>query len=199
MVAFLKEDHWCYSPVLALGLAEPNEYVLEAQMTIDYPERLASLEVATNLAKNAIHLEYGRYVGIVSAPLKSTTFEPDLVIIYCNSAQLRSLLGGMRYKEGYLVTTTLAPGGACIQCTVPAIRSGDCKVTVPCMGERRAAFAQDDEMIFSVPKEKLEDLMLGIRHFEEVRLGFPIKFSMRPEVPLRESYKKVGRMIGMET
>ena len=71
-------------------------------------------------------------------------------------------------------------------------------VTVPCMGDRRRALAQDDEMIFSIPKERLEDLMLGIRHFDEAGLGFPIKFDMRPDYPMMESYLKVGKMIGMD-
>ena len=195
-VALLKEDQWCYVPIIALGIAEPPEYVLEGH--IEYPERIANLEAAKNVVKNAVHLEYGRYIGTVSAPLKSTTFEPDLVIIYCNSAQLRSLLSGMRYKEGYRVTTTLEPGGACVQCTVPVIQSGECQVTVPCMGDRRLAVAQDDEMIFSVPKGKLEDLIIGIRHFDEAGAGFPVKFFMRPDYPMSDKYKKVGKMIGME-
>jgi len=31
----------------------------------------------------------------------------------------------------------------------------------------RHALAQDDEMIFSIPKSKLEDLMLGLRYLDE--------------------------------
>jgi uncharacterized protein (DUF169 family) len=195
-VAFMKEDHWCYVPIIALGIAEPPEYVLEGN--VEYPERISNLETAKNVAKNAVHLEYGRYAGIVSAPLKSTTFEPDLVIIYCDSAQLRSLLSGMKYKDGYVVTTALEPGGACIQSTVPVIRSGECKVSVPCMGDRMVGLAQDDEMIFSVPKGKLGDLMIGIRHFHEAGLGFPIKFTVRPDYQMMPKYKKVGKMIGMD-
>jgi len=196
MMALLKEDQWCYVPIIAYGIAEPPNYVLEGN--IEYPERIADLEAARSVVKNAPRLEYGKYVGIVSAPLKSTVFEPDLVIIYCNSAQLRSLLSGMRYKDGYRVTSTLEPGGACVQCTVPVILSGECQVTVPCMGDRRLALAQDDEMIFSVPKGRLEDLMIGIRHFDEAGVGFPVKFLTRPDYPLSDKYKKVGNMIGME-
>lgn len=195
-VAFLKEDHWCYVPVVALGHAESPEFVLEGN--IDYPDRMASLEAAKHIAKNADHLEYEKYVGIVSAPLKSATFEPDLVIIYCNSAQLRSLLSGMRYKDGYVVKSKLEPGGACVHSTVPVINTGECNVVVPCMGDRAVGLAQDDEMIFSVPKGKIEDLMLGLRHFDEAGVGFPIKFKMQPDYPIWPSYRKIGRMIGMD-
>lgn len=196
-VAMLKEDHWCYAPVIAFGLAEPPEFFLEG--LTNYPNRVADAEAAKRLAHQFTRLDYGKCVGTVSAPLKTANFEPELVIIYCNSAQLTCLLSAMRYKEGYQVTSTLEPGGACIQSTVPVIKSGDCQVSVPCMGDRNSALARDDEMIFSVPRGRLEDLMLGLRHSDEVGSGYTsIVPRMMPEYPLTENYVKVGRMVGME-
>lgn len=196
-VAMLKEDHWCYPPVIAFGLAESPEFVLEGNM--DYPQRIADLEAAKRLARTSPHLKQGKYAGVVSAPLKTANFEPDLVVIYCNSAQLRALLTAIKYKEGYQVTSTLEPGGACIQATIPVILSGECQVAVPCMGDRKSALARDDEMIFSVPKSMLEDLMLGLRHFDEINSGYTATIpTMRPEYPLYKSYVKVGKMMGME-
>ena len=196
LVAMLKEDMWCYVPVIALGLAEPPEYYLAGH--VDFPLRVRTLEAAKNLVDTSPRLEYGRYVGIVSAPLKTANFEPDLVVIYCNSVQLMTLLSGIRYKEGHQVTTTLSPGSACVYSTVPVIQDGKCQVAVPCGGDRRWAIAQDDEIVFSVPKEKLKDLMLGLRHFDESGPVLPIGFVMRPEATLPESYVKIGRMVGME-
>jgi uncharacterized protein (DUF169 family) len=197
-VAMLKEDNWCYVPVLAFGLAKPPESYLEGNA--DFPGRVADLEAAKNLAKKSPRLEYGKYIGVASAPLKKANFTPDLVVIYCNSAQLRCLLMAIRYKNGYQVTATLEPGGACVQSTVPVIKSGECQVTVPCGGDRGVALAQDDEMIFSLPVDKLEDLMLGLRHFDEVGLGcMHPSPHMRPEYPLSEFYVKMGKMIGMDT
>jgi len=196
-VAMLKEDHWCYPPVIAFGLEEPPEFILEGN--IDFPNRVADLEAAKRLARTSPRLEHGKYVGVVSAPLKTANFEPDLVVTYCNSAQLRCLLVGIKYKEGYQVTSTIEPGGACIQSTVPVILSGECQVAIPCMGDRKAAHARDDEMIFSVPKSRLEDLMLGLRHMDESGSGYTATTSiMRPEYPLYKPYIEVGRMMGME-
>ena len=195
-VAMFLEDMWCYSPVLSLGIAKPPEYYLEGNTY--FPLHVRSLELASNLAKNFPRLEYGKYIGVASAPLKKADFKPDLVIIYCDSAQLRSLLAGLKYKEGELVTTTLEPASACVQATVPALRSDRCQVAVPCGGDRRWALAQDDEMIFTVPEGKLADLMLGLRHIDEAGSVFPIKFGARIEDPLGGSYIKGGGMIGME-
>ena len=196
-VAMLKEDNWCYIPVISLGLAEAPDFFLEGHT--DFPSRIADLEAAKNLARTFPHLEYGKYIGVVSAPLRTANFEPDLLVMYCNSGQLRCLLTAMKYRMGYVVTSTLDPSGACVQSTVPVLRSGDCQVTVPCGGDRKRALAQDDELIFSLPTGRLEDLMLGLRHFDETGFGYT-QFApdMRPDYPLPELYVKVGKMLGMD-
>ena len=196
-VAMLKEDHWCYVPVIAFGLAEAPDLFLEGHA--DFPARVADQEAAKNLAKTSPRLTRGKYVGIVSAPLRTANFKPDLSVIYCNTGQLRCLLTAMKYRSGYVVTSRLEPGGACVQSTIPVLRSGECHVAVPCGGDRKHALAQDDEMIFSLPIERLEDLMAGLRHFDEVGAGYT-QFApdMRPEYPLPEFYVKLGRMVGMD-
>ena len=47
-VAFLKEDHWCYVPVVAFGQAEPPQFILDGNA--DYPERVTSIEAAKRIA-----------------------------------------------------------------------------------------------------------------------------------------------------
>jgi uncharacterized protein (DUF169 family) len=196
-VAMLKEDSWCYVPVIGLGLAEPPDFFLEGHT--DFPSRVADLEAAKNLARAFPRLEYGKYIGVVSAPLRTASFEPDLSVIYCNSAQLRGLLTGLKYKKGDMVTSTLNPGGACVQSTVPALQSGACQVTIPCGGDSRRALARDDDLIFSVPADRLEDLILGLKHLDEIGSGYrQFAPDMRPEYPQPEMYIKVGRMLGMD-
>jgi uncharacterized protein (DUF169 family) len=196
-VAMLKEDNWCYVPVIALGLAKAPDFFLEGHT--DFPERVVDQEAAKNLAMSFPRLEYGKYVGVVSAPLRAANFKPDLVVVYCDSAQLKSLLMGMKYRKGYIVTSRLDPGGACVHCTVPVLKSGECQVTVPCGGDRRRALAQDDEMIFSLPTDRLEDLMMGLRHFDETGFGYnQFAPDIRPDYPLPELYVKVAKMLGMD-
>jgi uncharacterized protein (DUF169 family) len=194
-VAMFLEDMWCYSPVLALGMARPPEYYLEGNTY--FPGHVGNREQAANLARDFPRLEYGRCIGVASAPLKKAEFEPDMVIVYCDSAQLRSLLAGLKYKQGELVTSTMEPASACVQAMVPALKSGRCQIAVPCAGDRRWALAQDDEMIFTVPVNKLQDLMSGLKHIDEAGTVFPIKFGTRMEYPLSESYLKVNELIGM--
>ena len=192
-VAILKEDQWCWAPLIGYGLVEPPDVFLKGQLF--YPHMVASLEGAKNLAKTFPCLKYGKYIGIVSAPLKKANFEPDLVMIYSNTAQLRSLLLAIKYKEGYQVTSTFDPIDSCIYSIVPVILTGQCQITLPDPGEYERALAREDEIIFSVPRVKLEDLMLGLRHFEERGLGYTQFIQeMRPDFPRPEFYKKLFRM-----
>ena len=197
-VALLKEDHWCWGPLIGFGLVEPPDFFLEGQIT--FPRMVADLEASKNLAKTFPRLEYGKYIGVVSAPLKTAHYEPDLVMIYSNTAQLRSLLLAIKYKEGYQVTSTFDPIDSCVYSVVPVLLTGQCQITLPDPGDYERALAREDEIIFSVPKNKLGDLMLGLKHFDEMKLGYThFVQEMRPDFPQPEFYKKLFRMWGLDT
>jgi uncharacterized protein (DUF169 family) len=196
-VAMLKEDHWCYVPVIAHGLAEPPEFYLQGNM--EFPSRVADQEAARRLAKTFPRLEGRNDIGVVSAPLATTVFEPDLTVIYCNSAQLRGLLTGLKYRKGEMVSSILNPGGACVHATVPALQTGACQLTIPCGGDSKRALARDDELIFSVPTNRFEDLMAGLRHLDETGFGYRQSApDMKFEYPQPPNYARVAGMLGMD-
>ena len=76
----LKEDMWCFEPVIGLGLAEPPAYFLEGHYRL--PRNVETLEAGSNCAHEFPRLEVGKYIGIASAPLTTANFEPDLVKKY---------------------------------------------------------------------------------------------------------------------
>ena len=194
IMAMLKEDHWCFEPVVGYGLGDPPEYFMQGNNR--YPKDVATQEAGRHYAEEFPKLEVGKYVGIVSAPLRVTTFEPDMVMIYCDSAQLGLLLLGREYKDGYNLKCDISGHAACVYGVVPVLQTGQCQVSVPCRGDHYRAMAGDEEMIFTVPSEKLEDLMTGLRYIEPTGSKLPSGYSVRPEYPLIDSYKKIGEMMG---
>ncbi len=108
-VAMLREDHWCYMPVIAFGLSEPPDFFLEGNTFLKFS--VGEPQAARDLAKALPRLECGKNIGVLSAPLSRTSFEPDVVVIYSNTNQLRCLLSAVKYKDGYVVQSTLDPGG----------------------------------------------------------------------------------------
>jgi len=191
-VAQLFEDMWCPEPVIGFGLAEPPDYFFEGKTR--YPHGVKSLEAGANWANEFPRFEAGKYVGVVSAPLTTATFEPDVVLVYCDSAQLLRLLLGLAYEDGRDITTVLGGHSACVYSVVPSMLKGECQVSVPCRGDRGYAGTQDYEMIFSIPRDLIERVVEGMD--QPATSSSPTRFSMNPEYMLSEGYSEIARLMG---
>lgn len=193
-IAMLKEDMWCPEQVLGYGLEEPPKYFLEGRNR--YPDDVETLEAGANWARDFPRFEVGKYVGIVAAPLAIANFESDLILIYCNSVQLTRLLLGIAYKDGRDINSRLSGHAGCVYAVVPPMQTGECYVSVPCMGNRQYGGCQDDKMIFTVPREKLETLVLGLKQSGTGEI--PVKIWTRAEYTLGDSYAELARLMGMK-
>lgn len=196
IVAMFKEDMLCFEPVLGYGWAEPPKYFLEGHNR--FPEDVKDLEAGKNYASDFPRLDVGTYTGVVSAPLTRANFEPDLIILYCNSEQLSLLLLGREYKHGYDLPCHLSSHAACVYSVVPAIQGKKFQVALPCRGDRYYALAGDDEIIFTVPTEKIEDLLEGLRHVEKYNSRLPKSPEMVREPEFADSYEKILKMLDSE-
>lgn len=134
----------------------------------------------------------------MSAPLKTADFEPDLVIIYCDTAQLTQLLMAANWNDGRDVTARLSGVSACVYAITPVMQSREYQVTSPCSGDSRHAMSQDSEILFSSPVEKVADLMAGLRYLEENNYTLPRILTAELEYKLPEKYEKIGKMLGMD-
>ena len=196
LLAMLKEDMWCVEPVIGYGLAEAPQYFLQGYNR--FPEDVETLQAGKNYASDFPCLEAGKCLGVMSVPLRKTDFEPDVVIFYSDSAQLSLLLLAREYKDGHDLKCSFSSHAACVYSVVPVIQTGECRVAIPCRGDRYQAIAGDDELVFTTPTSKLEDLMLGLRYLENSGSKLPRNYRMRREPELRQSYIKIARMVGMQ-
>jgi uncharacterized protein (DUF169 family) len=191
-VAQLFEDMWCPEPVIGFGLAEPPRYFFEGKTR--YPDGVKSLEAGANWAREFPRFEVGKYVGVVSAPLTTAGFEPDVAVIYCDSAQLLRLLLGLAYEDGRDIETVLGGHSACVYAVVPSMLKGGCQASVPCRGDRGRAGTQDYEMIFSIPRDQIARVVEGLE--QPGTASVPTKFSMNPEYGLSPGYAEIARQMG---
>lgn len=189
-VAMLKEDHWCYAPVIGYGLVEQPDFFKKGGLYDpqfdDDPEIREALgstgskflghflekpELARNMTFPCF--EAGKYIGCLTAPLRSTTFEPDVVFVYSNNAQLRNILMAIKYKEGIHVTSEFDPIDSCIYSLVPLVEGKqDYMITIPDPGEQERALTDENKIIFSLTREKVRVLVEGLRHYDEIKLGY---------------------------
>ena len=140
-VAMLKEDNWCFAALIAYGLVDKPDDP-ELQLFVDFPT-----------------FERGKYIGIASAPLRAANFEPDVVIIYSNPAQLRNMLLPFHFggEEGLVEYHFFPP--ACAYQVIPVMSGGQLMVTLPDPGDYHRALAAEDEIVLSVPADKLTKLV----------------------------------------
>lgn len=198
LIAMFKEDMWCFEPIVGYGWVEPPQSFLRGHNR--FPQDVKDLKAGENYASDFPRLKVGKYSGVVSVPLTRVNFEPDLVMIYCNSAQLSLLLLGREYKDGHDLKCSLSSHAACVYSVVSVIMNGECQVAIPCRGDRYFAFAGDDEFILTVPTQKLEDLMTGLRQIEKTGFGnrLPKNPRMMREPDLPNSYIEILRMLESE-
>ncbi len=153
-VAMLEEDNWCFAPVIAYGLEDRPDNEQYAFFT-DFPR-----------------FETGTYVGIVSAPLRDTPFEPDIVMVYSNPAQLRNLLQPLHFaRRANEVSCNFFPP-ACSSLIVTVMATGNYLVALPDPGEAMRALPTEDEIIISFPAAKLEGTVSGLKQLDERHSGY---------------------------
>jgi uncharacterized protein (DUF169 family) len=177
-VAMLKEDHRCPTALLAYGMvAKPDNMAM-------YGESFLSFEV-------------GKYVGVVTAPLKSATFMPDLVLIYSNPAQLRGMLLPMMTGGNSKVDTHLFLP-SCGHCVVDPMVTGKYCVVLPDPGEYQRALTLEEEMIFAVPQAKMPELMAGLNGRGRKYSHRDQYMSMLPDFEQPQFYKDMFKGWGLD-
>jgi len=206
-IAMFAEDHRCFEPVIAFGLMPPDAPGAPDYLGGDttYPFLIADKQAAAKHAQEDPRLPYELYEGsgMVFAPLKAINFSADLVMIYCNPAQLRHLTLALGYKHAYMVTSSFYGIGSCGRAAVPPLLTGEATITVPDPGEYDRAGTPEDTMILTLParKEKgenlFEDMMEGLRTLNNYMSYTSFHLEMRSEHPQPGFYKQFFNAWGL--
>ena len=179
-VAMLKEDNWCPGAVVAYGLVpKPEDPKARAANAYD-------------------SFEYGKYIGILTAPLSSAEFKPDLIIIYCDTNQLRIILLSLKAEDRELVRYNFFPI-SCANAVVPVMLKNEYWINLPDPGEYSRALTAAGELMFSLPDNKRADLVENLRQFDRNESGFQHeRMTMMPNFPQPDLYKHVFEAWGMD-
>lgn len=166
-----KQTHWCWNPLIGLGHVDCSV----GTDSFDVVSKFLGIEdeqASRNFFEKFPRFPLDTYKGIVVGPLKDCGFEPDVVLIYCNNAQLRSLLWGIKHKTGKLVETVMDAIDSCVYAIVPPMQTGDYQVTLPDIGEFERAMAEEGEIILSVPAGRMDEVISGLQFFQDRHMGY---------------------------
>lgn len=196
VVAMGVEDMNCAISPVVLGFLPPKKRFLDG----DFPVPPMPLgEARARFRQNLKLLEYGKYNYVVIAPIHRTTFEPHFVAIYINPAQMSRLAQGTAFMSGKMPHASVWPVGTCAPVFAHTILEDDYQAIVPGAGERNAALVQDNEVTFTIPASKIDELIQGLAESEKTGIfRYPFPSWLRFQVQMPEGHADLKEYLSRE-
>ncbi|HWI64037.1 MAG TPA: DUF169 domain-containing protein [Symbiobacteriaceae bacterium] len=133
--------------------------------------------------------------GVVCvAPLARATFEPQVVLVYGNSAQVMRLAAAALWKTGGALTTRTTARADCADIVIRPLREDAPQVILPCYGDRVFGQTQDHEMAFCFPARMAGDLLEGLKGTQKGGIRYPIPTYLRYQAEFPETYRKLQEL-----
>jgi uncharacterized protein (DUF169 family) len=185
-VAMGKEDMQCSLGAAPFGFFKNIDFFNEGNLAAGM--FATSPEVGKKEEDLIDRFDYGAYSHILVAPLNRAAFDPDLLMIYGNPAQIMRLIHGALYNEGGAIQSTAMGRLGCAIITV--MKSDECRFLVPGNGDRIFGMTQDWEMSFMIPKSKVDTVMDGLAKTHKGGIRYPITSFFNFEAAFPPSYQE---------
>lgn len=190
-VAMGPEDLSCPIAQVAFGFKPAIPYYTEGNLAAGmYVETCAQGALTEQEIPKFAPEEAGT---VVVAPLSRCTFEPEILLIYGNSAQVMRAVTGALWKTGGSVTSTTSGRADCADIVIRTAREDRPQFILPCLGDRIFGQTQDHEMAFTIPWPQVGDLLEGLEGTHKGGVRYPIPTFLRytPEFPA--TYQELQR------
>ena len=119
----------------------------------------------------------GKYEAVAMAPLVYDPFEPDIVLIYGNPAQLILLINALQFEDYEVMDFHCVGESSCSDAIGRCYLTGKPQLSIPCYGERRYGHAQDDELVMALPASHMEKALRGLEVLYRRGVRYPISFA----------------------
>jgi len=197
-MALAREDVICVPAAIAFGFSDSS----------DQPASLAGLFSEINFSQNfelgmketssMARFERGEIEAILSAPLEKASFEPDVILIYGNPAQVMRLNQAWSYMTGERVSGHFGGKVECDEYLIAPFKTQSARVVIPGQGERIFAGTQDDEMVFAFPGKFLFELADALKEAgKAIGARYPVTpyQNFEPEFP--KAHRELGKKLGI--
>lgn len=182
-MVFRMEDHACPPALCAMGYL-PTENLLAGKVTI--PGYAGNEEAAKKIEAANVLLDKAPK-SIWLAPYETATFEPDVVLVYGNSAQTTRMAQGYAYYTGEGVKSNTLGRLACANYINKVLVNQEPTIVIPGGGERVFGQTQDDELVFALPAKFIETTAKGVEAVHQAGYArYPTGFhgiTAQPKMP----------------
>ncbi len=171
-----KEDNVCPLAEIAVGFVEPYDIFLEGYFFVGrYNE---TLEGAKKTARMIPKMPHGKFSAIVSGALSRIEYDPDLIMIYGNTAQMLRIIQGALWKTGGRITMSTFGDAVCADTISNAYLTGELQIAMPCLGDRRFGLAMDSDLVASIPLEIVDSVIEGLEGTHKGGSRYPIPYQI---------------------
>jgi dephospho-CoA kinase len=122
-------------------------------------------------------LPLGKYEAVALAPLVYKPFDPDIVLIYANPAQMMLLINALQVEDYEVMNFCCVGESSCSDAIARCYLSRKPSLTIPCYGERRYGHAQDDDLVMALPSDKVEKALAGLETLYRRGVRYPVSFA----------------------
>jgi len=119
----------------------------------------------------------GKYKAVAMAPLVYNPFDPDIVLIYANPAQMMLLINSLQFEDYEVMQFYCVGESSCSDAIARCYLDGKPSLSIPCYGERRYGHAQDDEMVMAIPAEMMDKALNGMEALYKRGIRYPISYA----------------------
>ena len=122
-------------------------------------------------------LPLGKYEAVAMAPLAYNPFDPDIVLIYANPAQMILLINSLQFEDYEVMQFYCVGESSCSDAIARCYLTGKPSLTIPCYGERRYGHAQDEDLVMAIPAGMMEKALQGMEALYRRGIRYPISFA----------------------
>ncbi|EFK09665.1 dephospho-CoA kinase [delta proteobacterium NaphS2] len=122
-------------------------------------------------------IPFGKYEAVAMAPLVYDPFEPDIVLIYGNPAQMILLINALQFEDYEVMDFHCVGESSCSDAIGRCYLTDKPQLSIPCYGERRYGHAQDDELVMALPANYMEKALRGLEVLYRRGVRYPISFA----------------------
>jgi len=122
-------------------------------------------------------LPLGKYAAVAMAPLVYKPFEPDIVLIYANPAQMMLLINSLQFEDYEVMQFFCVGESSCSDAIARCYLTGKPSLTIPCYGERRYGHAQDEDLVMAIPAGMMEKALRGMETLYRRGIRYPISYA----------------------
>jgi len=186
-IAMGKEDMQCSLGAAPFGFFKNIDFFNEGNLAAGM--FTSTIEAGKKEEDLVDRFEYGLYTHILVTPLDRTAFEPDLIMVYGNPAQIMRLIQGALYNQGGAIQSSSMGRLGC-SAIITVIKTDECRYTVPGNGDRIFGMTQDYEMAFMIPFSKADSVLDGLAKTHKSGVRYPITSFFNFEATFPPTYQE---------